>query len=199
MIYRIISTSILVIVFSFPLKSQIAHEVKLELPLLFSSQYQVNYEFMTAQRLGIEFEFRYDLSDIILYEYLSAGIAGRYAQSAYEPKIGLKYYFSKKDPHYTRFNMGVVAGYYYLIDRDQAYYEAYETENGKEASARLKEQGVIKRIIYGIQAGYKWLIKDSWVIEGQVYMVVEDLVGTHDFEGINLFNMDAYVKLGYRF
>ncbi len=181
------------------LDAQVKHEAKIDVFELSSSSIRLNYEVMFAKSIAIEVGCFYTTRNASLAKIDTSGINVKmFGQRRLSPSIAGKFYFGEKSK-FRGFYMGPYFSADYLISRDRGYLEEYEDFTGNQIPDWDREEAVFKSINYGLILGYKWIIKDHFIIEFSIEHTIEKAVGVGASELSNYREVGGRLDIGYRF
>lgn len=196
---KVYSIIIFLVLLSFDLSSQMRHELKLDFGIVRGSKYKLDYENMFGNRLGVEAGLGYTPRIHSLVSFDNQGVNFHNFKTKYlNYYLGFKYYFFEPGLYKSLF-VGLFFKSEYLIKREESFYLEYEEITGKKPGPRVLMEGLFENFGYGVQIGYKVLIKNSVILEFQVTEVYLKPVGFGSDDLAGVIDAVAFIKLGYRF
>lgn len=152
-------------------------ELKADVLAVFESAVEVSGEYLLASRWGIEAGVGYQA-----YKYINDAYTSTVKSKFINTYIAGKYYFKPKHGG-DRFFVGAVANYYVFLSNTVRGQQIEKPDNA---------------IIPGIEPGYKWLLKERFIIELSARFLLENKDFVYeDREGY--INVLVNGRIGYRF
>jgi len=172
--------------------AQKQHELKTDLISGLNRTISLSYEYGLSQRIGLEADVQYEFQKRLSFERLgSPPQDSLYFFQYLHFTIGSNYYFFPKKG-IDRFFLGfaISNSFRTKVDKDYiSYQEEYYPNSFSDISKTWRSSSI------GIKSGYKWLIKDSIIIEPELllYYELRPIIGDRHFD------WDLIVNVGYRF
>jgi hypothetical protein len=179
--------------------SQKDHEFKADMLDFLSLEYKVTYEQVFSNLWGVEFGLALDTRTQNVSEVGSFGIINHEYSSVFvRTDLAFKYYFL-----FNKYRgNGLYVGPYFRAGSSlyvqDGYIEKWEEVNGRPASERMLVTRAVKSIDFGLICGYKFLIKEKFIIEPGFTYTLDREVGKGALDGSSA-HFDFTFKTGYRF
>lgn len=151
---------------------QLKHDVKIEsFGAFLNNNFIPSYELILKKRIGVEIELGLDFGDRVLRDLTFTTNGTRFKQKRINPGFSGKYYFL-----FTKYGNGLFIGPYarldYLIFLEDGFTEEWEEVNNRPAPY-WTETG-LRNINYGLNGGFKLLIKSHFIIEGNLLWTIQN-------------------------
>lgn len=194
-------TLLLVLCHSFT-QAQINHDFKIDLPHYLNKHILPHYELILSKHIGVEVAIGYDYNEIGISEPDSVFIFTTTPDFTFKnrelnPSLGINYYIGKGEKYGYGFFLGPYIRLNYLLHREEGYIEKVEEIFDIEVNEWRRREGV-KELKYGINLGYKWLIKSHFIIEIVSSMTYDKRIGSGSSEYKGALDNFVFFKLGYR-
>jgi len=174
---------------------QLKHELKIE-PLNLFSTITPSYELILNEKIGIEVEMSFQSNDILLFSAGSNFSTEAFDRRRFVPGISGKYYLSSNKygsgfyigPHFKLiFNTSIEDTY------EDAYFQRFNT------NPPCSGQRGFQSFSTGLTGGYKWLIKEHFIIESLFFGTFFYGKEENGVQGGRGFDFDLEIRVGYRF
>lgn len=187
---RVVALSILFIL-PFYLTGQVQHELKFDVLGVLTKHPRLSYEYSAGKNWGLEIALGYLDDDISLSDYDSTGSYLVYAidRTFFTVDFTGKYYFLSKQRAAGAF-VGFFARNEIKLSQADGYEEAYQDIYGHLPAQKLVDES----FLLGGVVGYKFIIDERWVIQGQLALARDlntglDIIATE---------ADLFLVIGYR-
>jgi len=179
---------------------QLKHELKIE-PLNLFSTFTPSYELIINEKIGIEVEMSFDsrkagiyIPDTTIAQFPFFNIE-EYNRKRVTPAISGKYYLLFND-HGNGFYVGPHFKSIFNTFIDDALEERYLQINNSEPPYWGRKG--FQNFFLGLNAGFKWLIKERFIIESASFLTENYVKEDGKFEAKG-YDFDLEIKVGYRF
>jgi len=184
------------------------HEFSINVSGIRDQQYKPAYEYIIDGKFGLFLMSSFDLSDEELTDFsISTGttVEARFSAKRFNPVFAGHYYISKKR-NGAGFFIGPSIAFEILLRRDENYADAWVNHFPNLASdprfqvpSDISKTSGLLTVIPGINLGYKFIIKEHFIVELFGFMTCSTRYEDVEFikSGGCDFAMD--LRIGYRF
>jgi len=174
---------------------QLRHEIKIA-PLDLFSTFTPSYELILNEKIGVEVEMSFQSIDLNLIGGGSNFSTETFDRRRFVPGISGKYYLSS-----DKYGSGFYIGPHFKLIYNTSIEDTYEDAYFQRFNTNLPCSGQIgyQSFSAGLNGGYKWLIKENFIVESAFFGTLFYAKEENGVQGGRGFDFDMEIRVGYRF